>query len=204
MLKFHGGDIMDDIPIVDPKDIKLETDRLNLIPLSEDDAETIYSNVKEYEIAKWLINLPHPYPEDGAIKFIRETNELMKKGNSYELAIRLKSTNELIGVMAFCKVDKKNRNSELGYWITQKYWNSGFASEAAKRILEFGFNVLNLERVFAKCVPENEASKKVMEKIGMQYEGTMRHEILKENQYYDMCYYGIIIQDWKENFGNQP
>ena len=69
---------MDDVPIVNPKDINLQTKRLILRPISEDDAESIYENVKEYDIARWLINLPHPYPKDGAIKFIRESKELMK------------------------------------------------------------------------------------------------------------------------------
>jgi RimJ/RimL family protein N-acetyltransferase len=190
---------VDEVPIVNPKDIRLETDRLVLKPVLEDDADFIYQNVKENEIARWLISVPHPYPTDGAIKYIRESTELMKKGLSYELAIRLKSTDELIGIMAILKVDKKNKNAELGYWITKGYWNSGFATEAGNKVLEFGFNALNLERMYAKFVPENNASKRVMEKIGMEYEGKLRHEVLKENKFIDMIYYGII----KENWGNR-
>ena len=148
MLRFSGGDIVDDVPIVNPKDIKLETDRLVLKPILEDDADFIYQNVKEYEIARWLVNLPYPYPKDGAIKYIRETTELMKKGLSYELPILLRSTGELIGVMAVLKVDKKNKNAELGYWIAKKYWNKGFATEAGSRVLEFGFQIL----IFGKDV----------------------------------------------------
>lgn len=188
---------MDEVPSVNPKDISLETDRLVLKPVLENDADFIYQNIKEYEIARWLVNLPYPYPKDGAIKYIRNSTELMKKGLSYELAIRLRSTGELIGVMAILKIDKKNRNAELGYWITKRYWNSGFAAEAGCKVLEFGFDILNLERMYAKCVFENNASKKVMEKIGMEYEGKMRHEILKEDLYFDMSYYGIVKEDWQ-------
>ena len=121
----------------------------------------------------------------------------MKKGLSYELPIRLKSTGELVGVMAVLKVDRKNRNAELGYWIAKKYWNKGFASEAGLRVLEFCFQVLNLERIYAKCIPVNKASSRVMEKMGMKYEGTLRHEVLKENEYLDKSYYGIIKEDWE-------
>lgn len=188
---------MDDVPIVIPQDIVLDTDRLILRPLTKNDAGDIYHHVKEYDIARWLVNVPHPYPKDGAIKYVRESTELMKKGLSYELPIRLKSTEEMIGIMAVLKVDRKNRNAELGYWIAKKYWNSGFATEAGIRVLEFGFNVLGLERMYAKCVPENKASSRVMEKIGMKYEGIFRHEILKNNKYYDMAYYGIVKEDWK-------
>jgi RimJ/RimL family protein N-acetyltransferase len=181
---------------VNPKDIHLKTDRFILKPISEDDAEEIYQHVKEYDIARWLISLPHPYPKDGAIKYIREATELMKKGLSYELPIRLRSTGELVGVMALLKVDRKNRNAELGYWIAKKYWGSGFATEAGLRVMEFAFQVLKLERTYAKYYPENEASSRVMEKMGMKYEGTMRHEIYKNGKFYDMSYYGIIRDAW--------
>lgn len=189
---------MDEVPIVDPKDIRLDTERFILRPISLDDAEEIHQHVKEYDIARWMINLPHPYPEDGAIKYIGEATELMKKGLSYELPIRLKTTGELVGVMALLKVDRKNRNAELGYWIAKKYWGKGFATEAGSRILEFGFKILKLERIYAKYYPENKASSRVMEKMGMKYEGTMRHEIFKNEKYFDMSYYGIIREDWEE------
>ncbi len=199
-----GGKVMEEVPIVDPKDIHLETDRFILKPISEEDAEEIYQNVKDHDIARWLINLPHPYPEDGAIKYIREARELMKKGLSYELPIRSRSTGELIGVMAILKVDRKNRNGELGYWIAKKHWNSGFATEAGLRALEFGFEVLNLERIYAKYYPENKASGRVMEKLGMKYEGTMRHEVFRNDRYYDMTYYGILRDEWKKLYPPFP
>jgi RimJ/RimL family protein N-acetyltransferase len=189
---------MNEVPNVKPAEIKLETDRFIIKPISLDDAEEIYHNVKDYDIARWMINLPHPYPEDGAIKYINEATELMKKGLSYELPIRLKSTRELVGVMALLKVDTKNKNAELGYWIAKKFWNSGFATEASLRVLEFGFKVLNLERIFAKYYPENIASGKVLEKLGMKFEGTMRHEIFKNDKFYDMSYYGILKDEWEE------
>jgi RimJ/RimL family protein N-acetyltransferase len=188
--------MMDEVPIVNPEEIILKTERFILKPISLDDAHEIYQNVKDIDIARWMINLPHPYPEDGAIKYIEQATELTKKGLSYELPIRMKSTEELVGVMAILTVDRKNRNAELGYWIAKKYWSSGFATEAGLRALEFGFEVLNLERIYAKYYPENIASSRVMEKMGMKFEGTMRHEIFKNDKYYDMSYYGILRDEW--------
>ncbi|UCE74784.1 MAG: GNAT family N-acetyltransferase [Methanomassiliicoccales archaeon] len=188
---------MAEVPIVKPKDINLQTHRFILRPLTEDDAGDLYKNVKEYDIARWLVNLPYPYPDDGAIKYIKQCQELMKKGESYELAIQLKSTEEVIGVMAFVRVDKKHKNAELGYWTAKKYWSQGIATEAGMRILEFGFDVLNLERIYSKCFCENTASKRVMEKLGMAYEGKSRHEVFKENRFIDLFYYAIIREDWE-------
>jgi ribosomal-protein-alanine N-acetyltransferase len=198
-LRFPGGELMVEEPIIKPDDIFLNTERLIIRPLSESDAPDIYKNVKEYDIAKWAINIPHPYPKDGAIKFIKQTKELMKKGLSYELAIQIESTKEVLGVISLMKVDRRHKNAELGYWVGKKFWNRGIATEAVSRVMEFGFQMLNLERIYAKCFHNNEASRKVMEKVGMKLEGKFRHEVFKENKFIDTLYYGILKEEWKEH-----
>jgi ribosomal-protein-alanine N-acetyltransferase len=197
-LRFPGGELMVEEPVINPDDIFINTERLILRPISESDAPDIYNNVKEYDIAKWTINIPHPYPKDGAIKFIKQTKELMKKGLSYELAIQIKSTKEVVGVISLMKVDRRHKNAEIGYWVAKKFWNRGIATEAASKVMEFGFQVLNLERIYAKCFHNNEVSRKVMEKVGMKLEGKFRHEVFKENKFIDTLYYGILKEDWKE------
>lgn len=188
---------MEKVSIVKPENIHLKTERLILRPLSEQDSDEVYENVREYDIARWTINIPHPYPKGEAIRYIRQAMELIIKGKSYELSIRFNSSKELAGVMALLNVDRTNRNAELGYWIAKKHWKKGIATEAAFKILEFGFQDLNLERIYARCFQENEASRRVMEKIGMEPEGKFRHEVFKENKFIDMIYFGIIKDDWR-------
>ncbi len=185
-------------PTVISREIKLNSDRLVLRPLEERDSSTLYDNVKEYELARWLVNLPHPYPEDGAIEFIKTTRELMKKGEAYELAIESKETSEVIGVMSFCRVDQKHRNAELGYWVAKDHRDKGIATEAASAILAFGFEELNLERIYTKCFVDNKPSQRVIEKIGMLYEGTFRHEVLKKDGFIDTMYFSLLKGDWLE------
>jgi RimJ/RimL family protein N-acetyltransferase len=192
-----GGERIAEKIMVKPERIQLESERLILRPLMEQDSESIYQNVKEYEIAKWTINIPHPYPENGAINFIKESQEHMQKGLAYHFAILSKSTSELVGVMSLISVNKKHRNAELGYWIGKRFWNKRIATEAALKMLEFGFEGLNLERISSRCFHDNFPSRRVMEKIGMEYEGRFRKEILKENKFIDMIYYAIIKEDWK-------
>jgi RimJ/RimL family protein N-acetyltransferase len=175
---------------------RLEGDRIVLRPLEDSDASTLYENVKEYEMARWLINIPHPYPEDGALEFINKSKELMEKGESYEMAIEFKETSEVIGVMSFCKVDQKHRNAELGYWVAKDHRNKGIATEAASALLAYGFKKLNLERIYAKCFVDNKPSKRIMEKLGMDYEGTFRHEVFKEDKFIDTIFFSILREDW--------
>lgn len=192
-----GGERIAEKIIIKPERIQLESGRLILRPLMEQDSESLYQNVKEYDIAKWTINIPHPYPEDGAINFIKESQEHLEKGLAYNFAILLKETSELVGVMSLIGVNKKNKNAELGYWIGKRFWNKSIATEAALKMLEFGFEGLNLERISSRCFHDNAPSRRVMEKIGMEYEGKFRNEILKENKFIDIIYYAIIKEDWR-------
>ena len=193
-----GGDSIAEKLIIKPERIQLESETLILRPLKEQDSESLYKNVKEYEIAKWTINIPHPYPEDDAINFIKESQEHMEKGLAYHFAILLKDTSELVGVMSLIGVNKKHRNAELGYWISKRYWNKGIATEAASKMLEFGFRNLDLQRISARCFQDNDSSSRVMAKIGMEYEGRFRKEILRENKFIDMVYYAILKEDWRK------
>jgi RimJ/RimL family protein N-acetyltransferase len=185
------------IQVANPSDIKLETQRLLLRPLKEEDEENIYQYVKDYDIARWTINIPHPYPREGAIEFIKQARGLMEEGLAYELAILLKPEMKIVGVVSFVRINKAHRNAELGYWVGKPYWNNGIATEAAIRILEFGFEDLGLQRIFAKCFFDNLPSKRIMEKIDMEYEGKFRHEIFKEDRFIDITYYSILKEDWK-------
>ncbi|MEE9150314.1 MAG: GNAT family N-acetyltransferase [Thermoplasmata archaeon] len=193
-----GGESIAEKLIIKPERIQLESETLILRPLLEQDSESLYKNVKEYEIAKWTINIPHPYPEDDAINFIKESQEHMEKGLAYHFAILLKDTSELVGVMSLIGVNKKHKNAELGYWISKRYWNKGIATEAASKMLEFGFRNLDLQRISARCFQDNDSSIRVMAKIGMEYEGRFRKEILRENKFIDMIYYAILKKDWRK------
>lgn len=180
------------------KEIKLETERLILRPLEDKDEESIYNYLKDHDIARWTINIPHPYPREGAFAFIKQAKERMEKGLCYELAILMKSGEEVVGVVSFVKVHISQGNAELGYWVGKPHWNKGIATEAAFRLLKFGFSELGLKRVFGKCYHDNLPSKRVMEKIGMQYEGRFRHEVLTENRFVDMAYYSILKEVWEK------
>lgn len=184
-----------------PRKPRLQCERVILRPLEDSDAPTLYENVKEYEMARWLINLPHPYPEGGAMEFIRKVRGLMETGESYELAIESRETSGVLGVMSFCRVDKKNRNAEVGYWVAKAHRGRGIATEAGLALLAFGFEKLSLERIYSKCFVENIPSQRVLEKLGMRYEGTFRHEVLKEDRFIDMKYYSILKDEWLNKSG---
>ncbi|OBQ13627.1 GNAT family protein [Anabaena sp. AL09] len=117
---------------------------------------------------------------------------------SYEFAVIFKSEGKLIGSCAIYISSFTNREGWIGYCFNQHFWSQGYATAAAKLIIEFGFVQLNLHRIFATCEPLNTASQRVMQKIGMQFEGRLRdHKCVKE-KWRDSILYAILQPEWQQ------
>ena len=86
--------------------------------------------------------------------------------------------------------------AELGYWIGVPYWGRGYATEAAREVVKYGFEKVQLNRIFAAHFKHNPASGKVLQKIGMKYEGCMRQNILKWGDFIDVEVYSILRQEF--------
>lgn len=85
-----------------------------------------------------------------------------------------------------------HHRAELGYWIGKPYWGQGYMTEAARAVIEFGFQQLSLNRIVAYAMTKNPASSRVMEKNGMTYEGTFPQHVRKWDDYEDLVAYGIV------------
>jgi ribosomal-protein-alanine N-acetyltransferase len=94
-------------------------------------------------------------------------------------------------------VDRVNLVASLGYGIARECWGRGFASEAARAVVDYAFEGLALERVWARADPLNLASVRVLEKLGMQREGLLRSHVLRRGERADRVYYGILRSEWE-------
>lgn len=168
-------------------------------PYELQDADSIFKVVRLREIAETTISLPHPYPRENVDWWINFVKGNMEKGNAYEFALFKKdSPSEFVGNCGFVSVSRQHNNAELGYFISPSYWNNGYSTEACAKLIEFGFSVLALERIYGRCMTKNIASKRVMEKCGLKVEGIAKHEVLKWNTYEDVIHLGIIRSDWDD------
>ena len=86
----------------------------------------------------------------------------------------------------------------MGYWIASEYQGRGLMTEAGKRLLDWGFNVLKLGVIYAECYSRNKGSARVMEKLGMKYEGTLRRRMKKWGKFKDMKQYSILSEEYLE------
>ena len=171
----------------------LETERLLLRAPSLDDADAVKAIVSHPNVARLMLNVPYPYPDDGAVTWI---SSLIDSENiNYSFLITLKDTGTLIGSTGIHPHERFSR-AEIGYWLGLDFWNKGYMSEACRAVIDFGFETLGLERIQASYFTENIASRRVMEKAGMQYECTLRSYAQKNDKNVDIGYCAIIRQDW--------
>jgi RimJ/RimL family protein N-acetyltransferase len=173
----------------------LETDRLILRPFTLADGPVVRRLAGEREIAATTLLIPHPYPQGAAEEWIGTHAEAYAKGESVTFAITRREDGALLGAIGL-GIDSEHERAEMGYWIGKPYWNGGFCTEAAAAVLEYAFNALNLNRVFAHHFSSNPSSGRVMEKIGMRYEGECAQHFRKWGEFQDIRLYGILKSDY--------
>lgn len=173
----------------------LHSVRLLLRHFTRSDAHDVARYVGDKEIAATTLSIPHPYSLEMAVEWIDTHAELYARGESINFAITLADTHQLIGAIGLV-LYKEHDRAEMGYWVGKPHWNRGFASEAARSVVDFGFKVWQLERIYAHHFATNPVSGKVMVNAGMQYEGCLRHHIKKWGQYQDLNVYSVLRDEW--------
>ena len=116
--------------------------------------------------------------------------------NRYLWGIRLKKENKLIGRIKLVNMNEFVSACEADYCLSEEFWGNGYASEALMAVIEFAFNQMNANKVYACHILANKASERVMQKCHMQREGTLRDHIKKESGYYDCNIYSILQRDF--------
>jgi len=176
-------------------DYQLRSEHLLLRPFVLNDIQAVYTLCSDIEVARTTLIIPHPYPIEAAESQIITNIAAADNGTRYSFAIENLADSCFYGSVSLI-IDKQHARAELTYWIGRAYWGSGVATEAAQRIIQFGFEILKLHRIWAAAMTKNQASIHVMIHASMQYEGIFRQHILKWNHYEDIALYGILAEDY--------
>jgi RimJ/RimL family protein N-acetyltransferase len=149
----------------------LETERLTLRAPHLEDAKTIATIANDRRIAENTLRIPHPYTLKDAEEFIASTNV---RANDATFVIALRD-GTLIGMAGF---DFRGEAApELGYWLGIPYWGNGYATEAARAVIDFAFDDCGHEALLAGARVANPASRRVLEKCGFQWAGVGLYRI---------------------------
>lgn len=175
----------------------LLTERLILRPMCVADALDMYDYAKRAELTKYLLWSPHPSPEYSKT-FLKFVEKRYRTGQFYDWGLVEKQSGRMIGTCGFTSIDTDHRKGEVGYVINPDFQRRGYAPEAAAKILEFGFVELGLNRIECRFMQENEASLKVMKKLGMTFEGYMRDAMYVKGEYRTIGVCSILKEEYEK------
>jgi len=177
--------------------VRLEGDRLVLREFQPSDVEAVHAYAGDPLVTRYMAWGPNELEETRA--FVEQAMRLARDEPrmTYELAVTLRGTGELIGGIGLRVHSVEHRNGDIVYLLRRDRWGRGYAAEAARLLLHFGFDRLGLHRIWATCDPENAPSIRVLQKIGMQWEGRIRHQYLVRGRWRDSELYAILEDEWR-------
>lgn len=172
---------------------RLDTDRLILRRYVNEDAVAMYKNwASDEAVTKFLMWKTHPSQEVSQ-SVTEDWVKQYSNENYYHWAIVLKENeDEPIGDIAVVHMNEEISMMHIGYCIGRKWWHQGITSEALKAVMDYLFDVVDVNRIESRHDPRNPNSGKVMQKCGMKYEGTLRSSDWNNQGICDACYYALL------------
>lgn len=173
----------------------METEHLILRRMTPSDSSDMYSYAKLAEVTEFLTWRPHPN-EAYTREYLTYISRHYAIGDFYDWAVVDRKSGRMIGTCGFTRFNFQSDCGEIGYVLNPEFRGRGYASEAAKEVIKFGFSKLGLNRIEAKYMPGNIASRRVMDKLGMSFEGTSRSSMFVKGKYCDVSTCAILKSDY--------
>jgi [ribosomal protein S5]-alanine N-acetyltransferase len=175
--------------------VRLLGERTLLREFMQDDWAAVHSyscRPEVYRFQPW-----GPITPEEAREYVRRTifQARQQPRLNYTLMIALAKTQEVVGSCGLIIHSEKFRNAEIAFFFHPDHWGHGYGTEVARLLLDFGFNTLHLHRITGTCDPRNPASARILEKIGMSYEGRLRENIQLRDGWRDSLLYSKIATD---------
>jgi RimJ/RimL family protein N-acetyltransferase len=175
---------------------QIRSARLLLRPYTDADAPEVQRLAGEPLVADTTLTIPHPYPEGVAEMWIATHEAAWTSGRGAVFAVTRIEDGRLVGTVGLT-IKPELRTAELGYWIGVPFWGCGYATEASRALVDFGFTMLALDRIHAHHFERNPASGRVMQKIGMNEAFFRRGGIEKGGRREDVRGYAITRAAWE-------
>lgn len=179
---------MNSLPVIETKRLRLR------LPAAKDIPRMVeYAN--HPQVSKMTLNIPHPYHEKDAISWINMANQGFEDKDHFVFSICKLAEDQFMGGIGL-RINTRFNRAELGFWIGEPFWNNGYVSEATEKVLQFGFEQIGLQKIYATHLVENPASGKVMMKNGMIKEGKLVDHLKKNDKYYTVIQYRLTKDEF--------
>jgi ribosomal-protein-alanine N-acetyltransferase len=175
----------------------LKTERLVLRQLALDDAEAVYAMRSDYEVTR--LNIGSAYTSlEQARTLIESILDNYQRENELRWGITLKNgDNTIIGMCGYNYWARQDFRGSIGYDLARAYWGQGIMTESARAVIRFGFEHMGLNRIEADASVENEASIRILQKLGFQHEGIEREQYFEGGEFHDLVLFSLLRRDYE-------
>lgn len=174
----------------------IETERLLLRRMKPSDARDMYEYAKQSAVTEYLLWAPHDSLEYTR-SYLRQMQKGYNQGIYHDFGVVYKENGKLIGTCGFARIDEANSTAEAGYVFNPEYWGMGIAPEALSAVIRLGFEYCGYNRIEARYMVGNDASRRVMEKCGMSFEGVIRDMLFVKEDYCDVGICSILKGEYR-------
>lgn len=180
------------MPLITPT---LETERLRLRPFNDADADGLFALQSDAYVLRYWDSPPWT-DQSSVARFLAGNQRMAEDGSGARVAIERTADQAFLGWCTFNSWNPDFRSASLGFCLNQASWGHGYATEAARALLDWAFKTLDLNRVQAEVDTRNAASARVLEKLGFLREGTLREDCIVNGDISDSWIYGLLRRDW--------
>lgn len=176
--------------------MQLETRRLILREFKKTDWKSVHEYASDPDVSRYMEWGPNTV--DDTVRFVETSVQQQKEKprRTFEFAVTLKETGEVIGGCGMRLLPYDARQAEFGYIYNKKYWRQGIGSEACAALLKLGFTEFNLHRMYATCDAENLGSAGVLKKCGMRHEGHFLKDKFIKGNWRDTLLFAVLKEEW--------
>jgi ribosomal-protein-alanine N-acetyltransferase len=173
----------------------LHTPRLRLRPFADADADDLFALHSDAHVLRYWDSPPWTDPSR-AERFLASCRQLAEEGTGARVALERVSDGAFVGWCGLSRWNPDYRSASLGYCLGEAAWGQGYATEAARALLQWAFDTWDLNRVQAEADTRNAASGRVLEKLGFVREGTLREDCIVNGDVSDSWVYGLLRREW--------
>jgi RimJ/RimL family protein N-acetyltransferase len=179
-------------------DWPLETERLVLRPFEEGDLDALYAMQSDVETARWLYNEPRTLDETRELLQLKLASaQFTEEGRWLNAAVVARETGEFVGDVSLRWLSEAHKTGELGFMVHPGQQGRGYATEAAHRLVSYGFEGMGFHRVIGRAEARNAASTRVLEKLGMRREAHLVENEWVKGEWQSEVVYAILEHEWR-------
>lgn len=179
-------------------DYPLETERLLLRPFTPGDVDAVFAYRQREDVTRFMFDAPMSHAAcSEALQAHAGMTTWAAEGDKLVLAVERREDGAMMGEAVLILRSAVSRQAEVGFAFHPDFYGRGYATEASRRLLALGFDAAGVHRVYARCHPDNTASRRVMERLGMRQEAHFRGHNFVKGAWQEEVVYAILEDEWQ-------